>query len=376
MTQKPVPSGEYAVGTRTFTIYNTREEVLDKKGGSMRHVPARLYYPASKDSVEGLERALSISRSEARGITKAFMIPMNYDKLEQSGEAFSCAYTDAPFIEGMKFPLIVFNHGYFSYIEGNSFLLTDLASHGYAVLSVGHPKEATGTDFDDGTFEMLDKSLAKKMYSPRFKAMIEISKLTKIEGTFREQSDAFDRFKKQYCSFLKSRVDEWMTDTDIAVSHALKEYADLIDLSNGIGISGHSHGGSVAYQFCQTRDEYTCGINIDGALFGDTEGMIMHKPFMQLSCKDNERVVTRVYIDHTAPAYKVLFRDMKHIGFSDMKYAVNPKSLVGKLDDDLAHKYTCKSFLEFFDCWLKKTKAAPELNSDDVITVSVFEPDK
>lgn len=375
MNQKPVPSGEYAVGTRTFTIYNTREEVLDKKGGSMRHVPARLYYPAAKESVEGLERARSISRSEAKGITKAFMIPMNYDKLEQSGEAYSWAYKDAPFIEGRKFPLIVFNHGYFSYIEGNSFLLTDLASHGYAVLSVGHPKEATGADFDDGTYEMLDKSLSRKMYSPFLKALIEIGKLTKTEGTFREQSDAFDAFKKKYCAFLKTRVDEWMTDTDIAVSHALEEYADLIDLTNGIGISGHSHGGSVAYQFCQTRDEYTCGINIDGGLFGDTEGMIMHKPFLQLSCKDNENVVTRAYIDHTAPAYKVLFRDMKHIGFSDMKYAVKPKSMVGKLDDDLAHKYTCKSFLEFFDCYLRKSKTEPDLKSDDVITVTLIPPD-
>ena len=47
----------------------------------------------------------------------------------------------------------------------------------------------------------------------------------------------------------------------------------------------------------------------------------------------------------------------------------------GKLDADSAHKYTCRSFLEFFDCYLKKTKEKPDLTSDDVITVTEFAPD-
>ena len=375
MNKKPAPIGEYAVGTKTFTVYNTRKEELYPESDSMRHVPARLYYPVLKGSVDGCKRARSMTRCEAAGIKKAFMIPLNYDKMEAAGELESEAFIDAPFIEGMKFPLIVFNHGYFSYVEGNSFLLIDLASHGYAVLSVGHPYEGAGTDFDDGTSQLLDKSLSNRLYKPFLPGMIGALKLSKLKGSFEEQAAAFDEYQNKYCGYLKERIDEWMKDTDIAVDYAKKTFPELIDLSNGIGISGHSHGGATAYHYCLRREEYTCGINIDGGLFGDTKG-VMHKPFMQLSCKDNERVVARVYIRHSAPAYKVLFRDMKHIAFSDMKYALGSSAIAGKLDADLAHKYTCKSFLEFFDCWLKKTKAAPDLNSDDVITVSVFEPDK
>ena len=102
----------------------------------------------------------------------------------------------------------------------------------------------------------------------------------------------------------------------------------------------------------------------------------MHKPFMQLSSKDNENVVTKGYLNHTAPAYKVLFNGMKHISFSDMKYAISSPAMAGKLDPDTAHKYTCKCFLEFFDAYLKKAKFKPELASDDVITVTEFAPDK
>lgn len=375
MNNKPMPTGKYAVGTKTFTIYNTRKEALDTKGDSLRHIPARIYYPTSKNTTEGLTKAKSLSRSEAMGIKKIFMIPLNYDKMEAAGENDSECYVDAPFIEDKKFPLIVFNHGYFSYIEGNSFLLIELASQGYVVLTVGHPYEGTGTDYDDGTYTIADKSLANKMYHPYWRGILAAYKLTKYKGTLQEQAEFFEEFQNKYCKFIGNRVDEWITDTNFAVEHAKKEFAQILDLTNGIGIAGHSQGGAVAYKVCLTDPEYTCGINIDGGLFGDTQGLTMNKPFMQLSCHDNENIVTKGYINHTKPAYKVLFRDMKHIGFADIKYALKPGMTAGKLDADLAHKYTCRSFLEFFDCFLRKIKDKPDLVSGDVITVTEFEPD-
>ena len=370
-----MPTGKYAVGTKTFTIYNTRKEALDTKGDSMRHIPARIYYPISKNTTEGLTKAKSLSRSEAMGIKKIFMIPLNYDKMEAAGENDSECYVDAPFIEDKKFPLIVFNHGYFSYIEGNSFLLIELASQGYVVLTVGHPYEGTGTDYDDGTYTIADKSLANKMYHPYWRGILAAYKLTKYKGTLQEQAEFFEEFQNKYCKFIGTRVEEWITDTNFAVEHAKKEFAQILDLTNGIGIAGHSQGGAVAYKACLTDPEYTCGINIDGGLFGDTQGLTMNKPFMQLSCLDNENIVTKGYINHTKPAYKVLFRDMKHMGFADIKYALKPGMTAGKLDADLAHKYTCRSFLEFFDCYLRKIKDKPDLVSGDVITVTEFEPD-
>ena len=375
MSNKPEPTGPYAVGTRTFTVYNTRKEAFDPKGEAMRHVPARIYYPVDKGAVEGLAKAHTLSRSEAKGIRKAFKIPLDYDKMESAGENISECYVDAPFIEGAKFPLIVFNHGLFSYIEGNSFLLIELASQGYVVLSVGHPREGASTDFDDGTYELADTSITYKMYKPFIPAVVALMKITKKKGTFEEQAEAFYRCQDKYCEFHVRRVEEWIKDTGFALDHFRKEYASIVDLSNGIGAAGHSLGGAVAYALCQTDSEYICGLNIDGGLFGRYEGMVMDKPFMQLSCEDNENVVTRAYIRHSAPAYKVLFRDMKHVSFSDMKYAIKSAAMAGKLDSALAHEYTCRCNLEFFDAYLKRIKPKPELTSDDVITVSEFAPD-
>ena len=59
----------------------------------------------------------------------------------------------------------MFNHGYNSYREGNSFLCIELASQGYVVISVAHSYEALCTEFDDGSFLLADKKNTK-LYEP------------------------------------------------------------------------------------------------------------------------------------------------------------------------------------------------------------------
>ena len=55
MTKRPSPTGEYAVGTFTYTVYTDREEALEP--GIKRKVPARVYYPVLKESVKDLPKA-------------------------------------------------------------------------------------------------------------------------------------------------------------------------------------------------------------------------------------------------------------------------------------------------------------------------------
>ena len=149
----------------------------------------------------------------------------------------------------------------------------------------------------------------------------------------------------------------------------------MIDFEKGIGASGHSMGGDTAYALCARNDDFVCGINLDGGLFGDYSNDVQTKPFMQISCKDNENVVNRVYIRHSKPVYKALFRDMKHIGFADAKHMIPMKSMVGKLDPDLLHENLCRLHLEFFDSYLKGLKSEPKFKNSDVVTMSVYEPD-
>ena len=50
----------------------------------------------------------------------------------------------------------------------------------------------------------------------------------------------------------------------VAVSPSV---SDLHATVTGIGLTGHSFGGAIAYYLCTNDPKYACGINIDGGLF-------------------------------------------------------------------------------------------------------------
>ncbi len=50
-----------------------------------------------------------------------------------------------------RFPVILFQHGYTGLPSSHTALIEDLASHGWAVLNLIHPYEATGAKLADGT---------------------------------------------------------------------------------------------------------------------------------------------------------------------------------------------------------------------------------
>lgn len=230
----PKPTGEYAVGTFTYTVKDDREETL-LKPPSMRSVAARVYYPILKSSTEGCAKAARISRDMAAALRRSFMFTPSFDKLEAAWLNTSECFENAPFIEGKKFPLIMFNHGYMSYREGSSFLCIELASHGYVVISVAHSLECACTELDDGTCLCSVKGLSKQMYRPFLGGMTAAMKLTRAKGTNGELAEKFDVFQNKYCGFMMGRLEEWVKDTKTAVEYAKRNLGHLIDFDNGIG---------------------------------------------------------------------------------------------------------------------------------------------
>lgn len=374
MNKNPKPAGKYAIGTLTYTVRDDREELL--RPGTKRSISARVYYPVLKESVAGLKKAQYMSREMFTALKDNFKIPMNYDKKTAAGENESECYENAPVIEGEKFPLIIFNHGYKSYREANSFLCIDLASRGYIVISVGHPLEGICTEYDDSSFVFGDNKIIRDANKPFIPNLMAIKKLTKLKGTNEEMATAFDAYQEKYGQFMKKRLPEWAKDIYAVLSYAKNNLSNMIDFDRGIGLTGHSFGGASAYYLCMNDPQFTCGINIDGGLFGDYKGKVLKTPFMNVTSTTNENVVARAHIDHTKPVYKAVFRDMQHIGFSDMKHAINISSMTGKLPADAMHENLCKCHAEFFDTHLKKEKTRPELASNDVMRYEVFEPDQ
>ena len=66
---KPLPTGDYAVGVFTYTVHNDREETMYNALGTMRSIPVKVYYPVTKESVEGLPKARYMSKAVVDAIT-------------------------------------------------------------------------------------------------------------------------------------------------------------------------------------------------------------------------------------------------------------------------------------------------------------------
>ena len=373
--KKPVPTGEYAVGVFSFTIKNDREETMYNAIGSQRSVPVKVFYPAMKEAVKELPKARYMSRATIDAIRKNLFVPLKYEKVESDGTNRMECYENAPFIEGERFPLILFNHGLGSFIEAHTFLYIELASHGYIVASLGHPYEGMITELDDGTVYKMAKGIRSKAYSPLIPGTIALLKLSKARGTNEELWERFDAIQKKYNRFLMERIKEWELDTKAALTYLKEHYSGIIDFENGVGVSGHSFGGATAYALCEDEPEtFTCGINMDGGLFGNHDGKVITTPFLQMNCEKNKKGVTAAFVKNKNVAYHAVLKDMEHLGFSDMKYAIPLKSQVGKSDPDITHNTMCGIHLEFFDTYLKKAKDKPTFESNEFVSFKEYQP--
>ncbi len=346
-------SGEYAVGTKCFSIVDPNRKNISDNGIGDRKIAVRMYYPVDKEAARGKTFAPIFSEPKKAALIKAYHIGNVSEDMNRAEY-----YEDVPIAQHKKFPLIMFSMGYNSYVEANTYLLCALASHGYIIASVGHAYEALENDYEDGSTDLFDKRINKLMYTSKVGAILAQGKLLKQKVDNKSALEGFELFQNKYTPFLKDRAKEWKKDMEKALEEVRKRYTESIDLSCGIGASGHSLGGCLAYCLCRYNDDFRCGINIDGALFGDYPGTTMTKPFCQISCKENINVETRPFLNTAADTYHVIFDDMKHIGFTDAKFFIPVKFLSGKLDPQEMFKNLVYCHITFFDKYLKGENVA------------------
>lgn len=363
-TKAPVgyASGEYAVGTKCFTVIDKDRNKVIGEGTQDRKIAVRMYFPVDKNAVTGRTYAPMFTNAKKEAVMKAFHI-----KNVSDDDNFAEFYENVPISADKRFPLIMFSMGYDSYAESNTFLLCALTSRGYIIASVGHAYEAVENDYDDGSTDLFDKRITKAMYTSVIGTLLSQSRLLKKKIGHSEALEQFDIFQNKYSPYLSVRVNEWKKDIEKALEAVKERYADNIDRSRGIGASGHSLGGCLAYYLCRYNDDFSCGINMDGALFGSYPEKTMEKPFCQISCKENINVETRPFLDTNTDTYHVIFDDMKHIGFTDAKFFIPLKFIAGKLDPDELFRHIVYCHNTFFDKYLKGADISFDgLDSDKV----------
>lgn len=346
--QLPSSTGKYKIGTCVFSVIDhDRIEMIGPAPGSKgRRIRGRLYYPVLPSDTVGVPKDFVLSPALCEGLSRAFHVKI---KDQVQGDYYLNA-SPAP----GKFPLIVYSHGLGAYAEANHFLCSELASHGYNVLAVGHAFDAAANEYEDGSVDFFDKSLNSKTYQPFLPGAVATLRFCNDKRSNNEElGRRFNVLQEKYYTFLIEYLDERAKDIRSITEETIRRFGQRIDLTHGIGITGHSMGGATAYYMCRHDDLFTAGINLDGILAGRYDGCVMSKPFYQINCETNVNVSVKAALDTDAPFFWEVFKGMQHHGFCDLKFFVPISAIVGKMPPSVLHENLCRIHKTFFDRYLK-----------------------
>lgn len=386
----PSPSGEHAVGVRTFELTDeSRKGVIAAAEDEGRRLLVRVWYPAG--DVGGLEPAPYMTDVEAdntaRGIGTAIGMPFFFTYLKHVG---TNSYEGAPILSGAEtLPVVVYSHGYTSFLQQNTVLMEELASHGYIVYSIQHTYDSSPTVFPNGDVLPSDPKLIEEVREG----------LGADGGMPQEMKDAFlgETLDIRYAGILKNRDNARARNDRIAVRSPKIWVADrtfvLDSLQQGqvpesvadvvaagrytdTGQIGMSFGGSTTGGFCVADRRCAAGVNLDGGDYHFTPlNTTMPMPFLMFY-SDFKQLAAQVSDDPDAPANafndfsyerfetaglnpevtRVSVTDVGHLGISDFPLFVrNPirAPFLGGADPNVVVQAQNDFVLGFFDTYLR-----------------------
>lgn len=360
----PAPTGTFAVGTTGWHLTdNSRPDAFSAAGGA-RQVQVLAWYPSA--SRPGTRRApyLREGLAEVRAFARGFGTETVFDNLAhvQTHAEMDAAVAAAP----KKLPVLVFSHGYTGIPSAYTALLEDLASHGYAVLSVVHPYEASAATLADGrVVTMLDE--AGRPVAPVAQVFAEWRDEDETMAAVTRASEDSERLRllRGYLSRIprtEAALRRWVDDTKLVLDRlqgmdrqsAAGRLAARLDLGR-VGVFGHSMGGVTAAQFCVEDARCRAGLNLDGIpQYGGMIDARTGRPFLMVYSARPGRLGASdaIYRRAAQPYFRVDVAGTRHLDFCDMAFWGGPlreRPVLGPIDPVRATAITRAIVRQYFD---------------------------
>lgn len=177
-------------------------------------------------------------------------------------------------------PLIILSHGY--YLNPELFVITAsyIASRGYLVASINHT-------FGSSHYSPLDSETELTIELPH--------------------------------DNLGSDLAMWSADQLFVIEYLQQqskksESVFYNNVSENIGIIGHSYGGAAAFHSAAQSDKVDAIINLDGTVF-NRKGLTITQPFMYVHAE--EEYFSEIFVNVKNKGYVAIFEDLNHVSFID-----------------------------------------------------------
>ena len=370
----PSPTGPYAVGTTTWRLTDASRRETFSASGEYRNVEVLAWYPAAGPRRGEPAPYLREGLPEVRAFATLFRVPdTTFDALQnvRTHAELDAAPAAAP----RKFPVLIFSLGYTGIPSAYTALLEDLASHGYAVLSIVHPYESTAATLSDGRVVSLldtDGKLRRGIqevfaeWGPEDETMASVTRASD-DG---EQV----RLLRGYLGGLQNTgiaLRRWVDDTKLVLDRLSSVpqtspagvLAARLD-TNRLGVFGHSMGGVTAGQFCVEDRRCRAGLNLDGIpQSGTMIDKAMARPFLMVYSARPGRsgASDAIYRRAAHPYYRVDVQDTRHLDFCDMAFWGGPlreRPVLGTLNPARISEITRTIVRQYFDQELMGQRSA------------------
>ncbi|CAN7290173.1 hypothetical protein LJR164_001458 [Phenylobacterium sp. LjRoot164] len=271
----PRPSGERPVGVRTFEVSDaSRPGLLAAAPDAPRRLLVRVWYPAG--DTKGLKPRPYFTDEEARttgaSLGALFKFPPFFTYLKH---VRTNSYEDAPLASGAAgLPVVIYSHGFTSFLGQNTVLMEELASHGYVVFSLQHTYDSAATLFPDGTLAAMDPDLfARGEDDGAAQAQIDAIAGKDLDARLAGQLQIRETGLAKAERITRSGV-IWAADRIFLhdqlqagrVPDAIKPILAASDLTR-VGEMGMSFGGATSGSVCMVDRRCAAGVNLDGADF-------------------------------------------------------------------------------------------------------------
>jgi predicted dienelactone hydrolase len=359
----PAPTGPFAVGTTGWLLSDAARTESFAAGAAPREVQVLAWYPAAADGRAAraayLRNGLEEVRAFARVLRAADTV---FDSLQQ---VRTHAVMDAPLAPApATFPVLVFSHGYTGIPSAYTALHEELASHGYIVISVVHPFEASAATVGGGRVAtLLDQDGA--LLAPIRDVLEEWSAEDATMAAITRSADPAERARlmRGYLAKLPKTdavLRRWVDDTKLVLAGLPSRPRDTtagrlaarMDMRR-LGAFGHSMGGVTAAQFCLEEARCRAALNLDGIpQYGSLIDASLARPFLMVYSARPGRLGASdlIYERAARPYYRVDVAGTRHLDFCDMAFWGGPlqNQASGSIRPERATAITRTIVREFF----------------------------
>ncbi|MFI6502448.1 alpha/beta hydrolase family protein [Nonomuraea typhae] len=330
----PAPTGAKPVGTRHLRLVDRSRRDPLVRSRPYRELMVSLWYPAAPST---RPYAPHMAPRAAADWDEHSAPGMGVKKgLVDWAATRTHARQDAPVERGAgKLPVVLFEPGDGGPRTLGTVLVEELASRGYAVLTIDHTYEADQVEFPGGRVERA-VPLPDKL-TPRV-----------IEKLLRQHH--------------KARVADVGYILNQLPTLSGREMHGMLDLSR-IGILGQSIGGSVAAQMAHDDARVDAAANLDGSYVGPVARTGVAKPFLQLAAESHTQAGDpswkSFWARSTGWKKEVRLPGAAHGSFTDLQ-ALLPQvkgapsqDLIGTIDPQRSIALQRAAITDFFDRHLK-----------------------